>query len=172
MKRPSTAEDVHTEILEMFEGLSTSIDEANDALLIAEKERIQLRAEFKAVPTARDIEHMLDQHDKRWGERINTVRDGIFLEIQNMTGAFRKELDEALDQKLPRLVQREVERKAEEAEKLKAERWVKIKSTAQTYTAVISLITAGVALGMLFFGGHPAAKSANDAARSAERAIQ
>ena len=130
------ADDAYAHIMEMFSDLS-------DGLERADKERAVLKARQDAQPSA-------EQTDNAMKEREGNLRAAILSDLHRINAenkaGFRKELDEALDAKLPAMVAAEIERRdAIQREKNEA-RWTKIRSRAQTIIAVVSVVTAVWAL--------------------------
>lgn len=136
------AEDVYQQILEMFGDL-------NDAIDAADKERAVMKTRIDAHPTLKDIEGSL-----RLDERIGDMRAAILSDLHRINAenkaGFRRELDEALDAKLPAMIKAEIERRAIIERERIDRRWNRIRSRAQTIIAIVSLATASWALLELF----------------------
>ena len=130
------ADDVYASIMEMFSDLS-------DGLERADKERAVLKARQDAQPSA-------EQMDNAMKEREGNLRAAILSDLHRINAenkaGFRKELDEALDAKLPAMVAAEIERRDSIQREKNEARWTKIRSRAQTIIAVVSVVTAVWAL--------------------------
>lgn len=130
------ADDVYGQILEMF-------DELNEGLDRADKERGAMKARLDALPSAADADRVMS-------ERIGDLRSAILSDLHRLNAenkaGFRKELDEALDEKLPVMVAAELGRREQLQREKNEARWSKIKSRAQTIVAVIAVVTAVWAL--------------------------
>jgi transcriptional regulator GlxA family with amidase domain len=135
-------EDVYAQILEMFEELSDEFDRAG-------KEQAALKARMDSNPTLRDMEQTL-----RLDERIGDMRSAILSDMHRVNAenkaGFRRELDEALDEKLPAMIEAEIERRDAIQREHNERRWEKIRNRAQTIIAVVSMVTAVWALLELF----------------------
>jgi hypothetical protein len=135
-------DDVYAQILEMFEELSEEIDRAG-------KEQAGLKVRVEGHPTLRDIEQTL-----RLDERIGDMRSAILSDMQRLNAenkaGFRHELDEALDEKLPAMIEAEIERRDVIRREENDARWEKIKNRAQAVITVVSMVSAVWALLELF----------------------
>ena len=135
-------EDVYAQILEMF-------DELNDGLERADVERAAMKAKLDMQPSALQIEQSL-----RLDERIGDMRAAILSDLHRLNAenkaGFRRELDEALDEKLPAMIAAEIGRREDIRREANEARWTKIRDRAQTIIAVASVATAAWALLELF----------------------
>lgn len=133
-------DDVYGQILEMF-------DELNSGLEQADKERSAMKARLDAMPSTADA-------DRTMSERIGDLRSAILSDLHRLNAenkaGFRRELDEALDEKLPAMIAAEIGRREAIRREQTEARWTKIKSRAQTIVAVVSVVTAVWALLELF----------------------
>ena len=138
-------EDVYGQILEMF-------DELNEGLERADVERAAMKAKLDMQPTALQIEQSL-----RLDERIGDMRSAILSDLHRLNAenkaGFRRELDEALDTKLPAMIAAEIGRREDIRREQTEARWGKIKNRAQTIIAVVSVVTAVWAVLELFARG-------------------
>lgn len=134
------ADDIYASIMEMFAELS-------DGLERADRERAILAARLNAMPTS-------EQTDSAQKEREGNLRAAILSDLHRLNAenkaGFRKELDEALDAKLPAMVAAEIERRDVIQREKNEARWTRIRSRAQTIIAIVSLATASWALLELF----------------------
>jgi transcriptional regulator GlxA family with amidase domain len=135
-------EDVYGQILEMF-------DELNEGLERADVERAAMKAKLDMQPSAAQIEQSL-----RLDERIGDMRAAILSDLHRLNAenkaGFRRELDEALDEKLPAMIAAEIGRREDIRREANEARWTKIRDRAQTIIAVASVATAAWALLELF----------------------
>jgi hypothetical protein len=135
-------DDVYAQILEMFEELSEELDRAG-------KEQAGLKARVEGHPTLKDIEQTL-----RLDERIGDMRSAILSDMHRVNAenkaGFRRELDEALDEKLPAMIEAEIERRTIIERERVERRGTKVRDRAQTVISIGSLVTASWALLELF----------------------
>jgi hypothetical protein len=134
------ADDIYANIVEMFSDLS-------DGLERADRERAILAARLNAMPTNEQTENATKEREGNL--RAAILSDLHRINAENKAG-FRKELDEALDAKLPAMVAAEIERRDVIQREKNEARWTRIRSRAQTIIAIVSLATASWALLELF----------------------
>lgn len=137
------ADDVYGQILEMF-------DELNEGLDRADKERADLKASQEAIKARQDSQPTSEAINSAMSERIGDLRSAILSDLHRLNAenkaGFRRELDEALDEKLPAMIAAEIGKREATKRELHEARWAKIKSRAQTIVAVIAVVTAVWAL--------------------------
>jgi len=124
-------------------------DELNEGLERADVERAAMKAKLDMQPSAAQIEQSL-----RLDERIGDMRAAILSDLHRLNAenkaGFRRELDEALDEKLPAMIAAEIGRREDIRREANEARWTKIRDRAQTIIAVASVATASWALLELF----------------------